>query len=89
MPGGYKAENNLPLIAKTFKINIVEVFLSSLLLIHQQTNKKSGATLSLEIHQDSNSIAAGKELLPTQPCNVEIHRYWCPKHVIFITVIQL
>lgn len=36
MPGGYKGENNPPLIAETFKISMVDVFLSSLLLINKQ-----------------------------------------------------
>ena len=35
MPGGYKGENNLPLIAETLRIAAVDVFLSILLLIHK------------------------------------------------------
>lgn len=48
MPGGYKTDNHLQLIAETFKISIVDV-LSSLLL--KYTNKKLHASLSLEIQQ--------------------------------------
>lgn len=38
VPGGYKAENNLPSIAETFQISIVDVFLTRLLL--KYTNKQ-------------------------------------------------
>lgn len=48
MPGGYKTDNHLWLIAETFKISIVDV-LSSLLLKH--TNEKLHASLSLAIRQ--------------------------------------
>lgn len=49
MTGGYKAENNPQLIAETFKISIVDVFLSSLLL--KYTNQKLCVSLSLGIYQ--------------------------------------
>lgn len=43
----HKIENDLPLYAETFKINIVDVFLSPFLL---NTNKKSGMTSALGMY---------------------------------------
>lgn len=53
MPGGEKAENNLPLIAKTFKISTVDAFSSSLLL--KYTNKHK-VTCKLVLRDDSPSL---------------------------------
>lgn len=84
MPGGYKAENNLPLIAKTFTINTVEVFLSSLLLAYKQTNKqKVGCNLvtrntsSLKFYSSRKGVTSNPALergdipvLVPQACNI-------------------